>query len=48
MPDEIAIVHGLPVTSEARTWVDLAEAMMLPTSSPLATACYAVAREVTS
>jgi hypothetical protein len=30
LPDEISIVAGLPVTSPARTWIDLAERLSLP------------------
>jgi hypothetical protein len=29
-PDEIVIVAGMPVTSEARTWLDLAETLSMP------------------
>ena len=30
LPDEISIVDGVPVTSPARTWIDLAERLSLP------------------
>jgi hypothetical protein len=29
-PDEVVVVDGLPITSEARTWLDLSERLRLP------------------